>query len=371
VRILLSGMLAGDPNQGGATWAVLQYLLGLRELGHDVVLVEPVDDPAAVRLYFEDVVHRFGLDGRTALVARDASAALGVPYDDLRRLAERSDVLINVSGMLTDPQLRDPPPVRLWLDLDPAFNQLWHAAEGIDMRFDAHTAFATVGQRIGHPDCDIPTCGRDWIHTLPPVVLAHWPTADQIVHDAFTTVGNWRGYGSIEHRGVLHGQKAHSLRALWPLPTRTEQSLLLALAIHPDEKPDLAQLDEHGWQLVDPAAVAGTPNAYAAFVRGSKAEFGLAKSGYVASRCGWFSDRSACYLASGRPVLAQDTGFAAGLPAGDGLLAFSSVDDALAGIEEIAGDYRRHARGARRIAEERLASDRVLPALLAAAGAPA
>ena len=137
-----------------------------------------------------------------------------------------------------------------------------------------------------------------------------------------------------------------------------------ALAIHPGESKDLAALKENGWQLLDPAQVAATPASYQQFIQGSKAEFGIAKSGYVASRCGWFSDRSVCYLASGRPVLAQETGFSRFLPTGAGLFAFQTADDVLAAIEEVNADYPRHARAARTLAEEFFDSDKVLSRLL-------
>jgi hypothetical protein len=181
-------------------------------------------------------------------------------------------------------------------------------------------------------------------------------------------VGNWRGYGSVEHEGQHYGQKAHSMRALMSIPTRTDAILRLALDVHPEETPDLEALDRNGWQLLDPAAVAHDPDPYRRFVAGSLAEFGVAKSGYVLSRCGWFSDRSACYLASGRPVLAQDTSFPRFLPTGEGLLAFTGVDDAVAGIEEIRSDYERHAAAARALAEAHLDSDLVLARLLERVG---
>ena len=267
--------------------------------------------------------------------------------------------------MLRDERLLGEIPVRVYLDLDPAFNQLWHAVQGIDMRFDGHTHFATVGLALGTPGCAVPTCGRDWIPTLPPVVLDRWPVAEALERDALTTVANWRGYGSIEHEGVLYGQKAHSLRRLVDLPRRTPQRLELALAIHEGEQPDLAALAEHGWRLVDPVEAAGTPERYRRFVQGSKAELGIAKSGYVASRCGWFSDRSACYLASGRPVIAQETGFSAHLPTGEGLFAFETAEDVLAAIDALRSGYERHRRAARALAEEHLDSDAVLTRLLA------
>ena len=375
LTILLSGMIAAVPHQGGATWAVLQYLLGLKRLGHDVYFVEPVAEaalrPAGAPLarstnaaYFRRVMADFGLKQTSALLLAGTQETVGLPYDRLRQVAPRADALINISGMLTDDALTSPVPLRVYLDLDPAFNQLWHAVEGIDMRFAAHNRFVTIGQAIGRPGCAVPTCGLPWITTPQPVVLAHWPVAERITHDALTTVANWRGYGSVEHEGVFYGQKVHSLRELIALPTLTEEEFVLALAIHPDEGKDLAALDSNGWRLVDPARVARTPAGYRGFIRGSKAEFGVAKSGYVAARCGWFSDRSVCYLASGRPVIAQETGFGRFLPTGAGLFAFETSDEVLASIETINHDYARHARAARAIAEEYFDSDKVLSRLL-------
>jgi hypothetical protein len=367
LRILLSGMIAGDPGQGGATWAVLQYILGLRRLGHDVLLVEPVPELGKPSRYFTGVCRAFDLGGAAALLA--GSRTVGVSYERLRRFAAEADLLINVSGMLQDEELARRPPIRVYLDLDPAFNQLWDAVEGIDVGLAGHTHYATVGQAIGSDRCRVPTCGVDWLRTLPPVVLERWPVADGIQHDALTTVGNWRAYGSIEADGVRYGQKAHALRPLYPLPRRTGASFLLGLAIHRDERRDLDALERNGWRLLEPRLAAGTPARYHRFVQGSRAEFGLAKEGYVVSGCGWFGDRSACYLASGRPVLAQDTGIDGALPSGAGLLTFASLDEAVDRVGVLARDYARHARAARAIAEEYLDSDRVLTRLLTAVGA--
>jgi hypothetical protein len=372
LTILVSGMLAGTPGQGGATWALLQYVLGLTRLGHDVYLVEPVATAPDRRVagYFRRVVAQFGLEGRAALLVSGGQRTLGLAYARLREVAARADVLVNVSGMLADEALLAPIPRRLYLDLDPAFVQLWHS-QGIDMRFGGHSHFVTVGRAIGRPECPVPTCGVEWITTPQPVVLERWPPARRIVRGAFTTVANWRGYGSIEHDGVFYGQKAHSLRSLIALPTRSAERFVLALNIHPDERRDLEALAANGWQLLDPARVAGTPEAYRRFVGGSRAELGIAKSGYVAARCGWFSDRSVCYLASGRPVVAQDTGFGRFLPTGQGLFAFATVDDVLAAAEELRRDYDRHARAARALAETCFDSDKVLGRLLQEVGATA
>jgi glycosyltransferase involved in cell wall biosynthesis len=369
MRILVSGMIAGDPYQGGASWAVLQYVLGLERLGHEVAFVEPMSATraAAAEPYFRLVLAGSGLS-RAALLVQENATTVGSRYEDVRTWFMRADLLLNFAGLLTDESLLESIPLRVYVDLDPAFSQLWHI-EGVEMRFAGHTHYVTVGQAVGQDACPIPSCGVEWIPTVPPVVLERWPVADAISHDALTTVCNWRSYGSIEHDGVFYGQKAHSLRNLMELPTRTDERLVLALAIDPAEQADLAELDRQKWGLVNPARVAGTPATYAAFIRGSKAEFGLAKSGYVLSRSGWFSDRSVCYLASGRPVVAQDTGFGAFIDCGAGLLSFATVDDAVAAIEELRSDYRRHSRAARALAEEHFDSDRVLTSLLEGVGA--
>lgn len=380
LNILVSGMIAAVPYQGGATWAVLQYLLGFRRLGHQVLFVEPLDSAAlrprgvplslsANAAYFRRVVAGFGLEQNAALLVKGTQQTYGLTYEEVRSSARRADVLVNISGMLEDEELVQHIPARVYLDLDPAFNQLWHATQGIDMRFGRHTHFVTVGLALGQDDCHVPTCGLSWVATLQPVVLEHWRAAQGLTYNALTSVANWRGYGSIQHQSIFYGQKAHSLRRFIDLPTRTSERFLLALAIHPDEKKDLAALRRNGWQLVDPAQVADSPPSYHEFVQGSKAEFGIAKSGYVAARCGWFSDRSACYLASGRPVIAQETGFSRFLPTGEGLFAFETEEDVLKGIQALCEDYERHALAAREMACEYFDSDKVLTRMLEQVGA--
>jgi hypothetical protein len=364
LKVMLSGMVAGVPHQGGATTAVLQYADGLSELGHEVLVVEPVapaalDPSGPVAAYFRSLT---GLAGRSALLARGRSETLGLPYRQLERFAREADLLLNLSGMLRDERLVEPIPVRAFVDLDPGFNQVW-ATQGHDFGLDRHTHFATVGQRVGEADCPIPTLGRTWIPTLPPVVLSRWPLA-QGAGRAWTSVAHWRSYGSPIHEGVRYGQRAHSLRGLIELPRLSRARFELALAIHSEERADLEALERNGWGRVDPAVEAGTPAAYADFVRRSRAELGVAKEGYVVSRSGWFSDRSACYLASGRPVVAQDTGFGAVLPTGEGLLAFDGAGAAAAAVEAVEGDLDRHRRAAREIASEHLDAARVVPALL-------
>lgn len=368
LRIVVGGMIAGEPGQGGASWAILQYLLGLRRLGHDVWVIEPVDALTRGRAdAFERLAAEFDVSG--ALLERGSTRSVGLTHSAADEVCLHADVVLDVSGMLRDAAPIDDAPVRVYLDLDPAFNQLWNAAEGIDVGLEGHTHFATVGQLLGHPTCDVPTCGRTWITTLPPVVLERWPYAATTRRRSFTTVGNWRSYGSIEYHGRRFGQRAHSLRQLAGIASSSTHRFEVALAIHEEERDDIALLRHHGWRLLDPKPASRTPSAYRAFIQGSYAEICIAKSGYVESRCGWFSDRSACYLASGRPVVAQDTGFGRALPVGEGLLAFGDTAEAVSAADAVCANYEDHRAAARSIAEEHLDSDRVLTRLLEAVGA--
>jgi hypothetical protein len=375
LTILVSGMIAGTPGQGGAAWAVLQYLLGLRQLGHDVYFLEPVEQ-AAIRpcnstledstnaVYLRGVARDFDLEGKMALLRSGSRETTGLAHDELTRVAGRADVLINISGRLRIDELAGSIAVRVYLDLDPAFTQLWSSVEGIAVGFAGHTHFVTIGQAIGRSGCSVPTCDLPWITTLQPIALPFWPPDPPNPGGAITTVANWRSYGSIRHNGILYGQKCHSLRPLMGLPGVARDRFDLALRIHPDERADLDALRAHGWNLIDPDAVTYAPRDFQRFVRASKAELGIAKSGYLAAACGWFSDRSICYLASGRPVIAQETGFSEYLPTDAGLLRFESLEDAAQRVEELNRDYARHAHRAREIAEEYFAADRVLTRLL-------
>jgi hypothetical protein len=364
MRIVVAGRAFDVAGQAGASWAVLQYVLGLRELGHDVWLLEPVAQlqPETVRT-FEALRAEFQLGDQAALLVGEGRETVGASFQAVREACMSADALLNLSGVLERSDLLGCFRTRAYVDLDPAFNQLWHAS-GIDRGFDRHTHHFTVGAAIGRDGCAIPACGVDWRHTLPPVVLSRWPAVPPAPAGPVTTLANWRSYGSIESGGAFYGQKAHSLRRLVDLPGRSAERFVLALAIHPDEAADLQALDTGGWELADPRHVAGTPASYRRFIAGSKAELGVAKDGYVVARCGWFSDRSACYLASGRPVLAQDTRLAGALPVGEGLLTFGDTDGALAALAALASDYEAHAAAARGVAEAHLDSRIVLGRLL-------
>ena len=375
LRVVVAGR-ASVPDQGGWTWALLQYVLGFRELGHDVFWLDVTEDDSdgvspdsTVTRYFRKVARGFDLETRSALIRQHAHTSTAGA--DIRVVDERvaaADVLLNVSGALSEPSRLAAARRRVYLDLDPGFTQLWQAVDGVDMRLDAHTDHVTIGPAL--VQSGLPTLGRRWLTTLQPVVLSAWPEmdAESVGHDAFTTVANWRGYGSVTVNGTFYGQKAHSFRAYRELPLRSGAPFLIALSIHPDEQRDISSLRDCGWRLLEPRGVVATPEAFQRFVQASRAEIAMAKSGYAVTPTGWFSDRSICYLASGRPVVAQDTGIGAFVPTGCGLVCFGDMDEAVEAVRAVRSDYRRHARRARAIAREHFDSRRVLTRLLDALG---
>ena len=387
--IVVAGSLAQRPGVGGHTWVLLQYLLGFRRLGYDVLFLDELTPdmctdragaPCAFERswnleYFTDVMRRFGLDAAYSLSFNHGQRVTGMSrHDVIRTLDERGLLLLNIMGFLKDPGVLAAAPLKVFLDIDPGFGQMWKALGQADV-FTGHDRHVTIAPRIGLPDCTIPTCGIDWVTTRQPVVLEHWPRAeaDEAARQKpFTSVASWRGaFAPVEFEGRMYGLRVHEFRKFFELPTRTGRPFEIALKIDSVEHDDLAALARGGWQLVDPRQAAGSPDAYRDYVRNSAAEFMVAKNMYVDTRGGWFSDRSVCYLASGRPVLAQDTGLADLYPLGEGLLTFTTLDEAAACVETIDRDYARQARAARNIAERYFDSDKVLAELLAKLGVTA
>jgi len=355
-RIAVAGAIAQRPDRGGHAWVFLQYLLGLRRLGWDVMFVDRLDtgtsgDPD----YVDRVMRDFDVPYTVLGIA-------GLPRDEVARRLDDCELLLNVMGYLDDEELRALPRRRAFLDIDPGFTQMWQALGLAEMVAD-HDVFVTVGENIGKDGCTIPTCGVEWLTTRPPVLLAQWPwsTAEA---ESITGIGSWRGpYGPVRYGDVEYGLRVHEFRKFAGLPGRLGSATVeYALDVDPVETGDIELLAGGGWRLVEPRSVAGTPAEYRDFVQRSKAELMIAKGMYVKSRSGWFSDRSACYLASGRPVIAQDTGRADVYPAG--LLTFTTADEAIDSIERMLGDYPRHRRAAHEIAEAEFDSDRVLGRLI-------
>lgn len=380
--VVIAGSLAQRPRHGGHTWVLLQYLLGFKRLGWDVLFLDwltpemCVDEVGAscafqdsLNLrYFLRVMENFGLQDAYALDYNQGEQYVGLPRKEVLEHTKRAAFLFNVMGFLTDPEILKAAPRRVFLDIDPGFGQMWRELELSDI-FRGHDAFVTIGENIGKPGCDIPTCGLDWITTPQPVVLSCWPVQNGTHNGCFTSVASWRGpFGPIEYHGNTYGLRVHEFRKFASLPQVSKFSFQMALDIHPNEKKDLALLEANQWQLIEPLRVTADPWQYRRYIQHSMAEYMVAKGMYVQTHSGWFSDRSICYLASGRPVVAQDTGLNSRYPTGEGLLTFTTLEEAAACVDKVAHDYPRHARAARALAETFFDSDHVLTRLLTRLG---
>jgi hypothetical protein len=366
---IVSGALANRPGHGGEAWVPLSWALGLRRLGFEVVFAEQLAaDSAEARSWFAKLMQRFGLADSSCLVIGAGPQTVGLPFDDLVARAERAALLVNLSGHLTLAPLLGAVGTRLYVDLDPGYTQLW-ASQGIEgARLDGHDCFASVGLNLGQEGCSLPTAGRSWIPTLPPVLIDEW-SPGAAPGGSFTTVASWRNpLGTIDHGGATYGSKAHRFRRLAELPQRVGAGFELALNIDPADAADRRLLTEKGWRLRDPRLAAAGPDEFRAYLAASLAEFSVAQPLYVGTASGWFSDRSAHYLASARPVLVEDTGLAGALPVGEGLLTFGSLAQAEAGARAILAEPERHRAAARALAESRFASDVVLGALMGEIG---
>jgi hypothetical protein len=382
--IAIAGSLAQKPHQAGHTWQFLQYLLGFQRLGFDVLFLDRLE-PEMCRLgdgttvpierspqlaYFLSIMREFGLGDRFSLAATDGARTFGVSREDVLRRVEGSLLLLNVMGFLDDPKILAAAPRRVFLDTDPGYGQMWLDLELADI-FDGHDDLVTIAENIGRPDCEVPTCGLDWITSPQPVVLDQWP-AQPPGGNRLTSVGSWRGpYGPLEYRGKTYGLRVHEFRKFADVPGKTAEQFEVALDIDPVETGDLQLLRAGGWQVVDPGPVGHSPVEYRRYIQGSKAEFMVARGMYVTARSGWFSERSMCYLASGKPVVAQDSGLERLYPVGEGLLTYSTADEAVEAVEAMSSRYEHHARAARKLAERFFDSDRVLPGLLEKLGVSA
>lgn len=377
--IVIAGSLAQKPGRGGHTWVFLQYLLGFRKLGWDVLFLDRLEPEMSVDehgqrvpieqswnlKYLHDVLCRFGLGRNFAVLCDKGAYTVGLSraaaFDRVRSAA----AIINVMGFLNDDELLAAARRRIFLDIDPGFGQMWQTLGLYDI-FRGHEACVTIAENIGQPSCTIPTCGLEWITTKQPVVLDHWPASfcDSSARP-ITSVVSWRGaYGPIEYEGRTYGLRPREFRKFAALPKDAEDRFELALDIHPDDAADIEMFQRNGWNLVSPQEVAGDPWRYAEYIQQSAAELMVAKNMYVDTHSGWISDRSICYLASGRPVLAQDTGLVDLIPTGEGLLTFASLEEAVEATRAMRREPERHQRAARRLAEEHFDSSRVLESLV-------
>jgi hypothetical protein len=372
----------GQMPLGGIAWQAMHYILGLERLGYEAWYVEghganPYDprlnsvvmDCAYNVAYVQRMMERYGLGDRWAYWDAINDVYHGLSREAVRQLYRDSDALINLCGAV---RLRDEHlacPRRLIIDTDPVYEQIKYAQAdpGARAYLDAHTHFFTYGENVGGPGWIVPLSGVPWKPTRPPVVVDEWPT-DTEAPACFSTIATWENKGkNIDFGGQSYVWSKHVnfLRFL-DMPKRVKQCFTMAML--PPTAAIEAEVTGQGWRLVDPRPVSASMESYAEFICGSRGEFTVAKDIYVRPKSGWFSDRSVCYLAAGRPVVTMETGFSRFYPVGEGLFEYADAAEAVAAIEAINGDYHRHSRAARMVAAEYFGSDGVISAVRAEAG---
>jgi len=384
MKIVVTGLIATYP-LGGVGWDYLAYVKGFQRLGHDVFYLEDTgqwlydpragtftDDVSYNTAHLADTLSRAGehMQARWSLRAPDGTYH-GAPLAQVERFCNNADLFLNVSGVCwLREQYRGARRIA-YLDSDPCYSQakLLAVEQGTateDQAYSvglmrAHHCFFTSAESINDPACVIPHCGLRWLPTRQPIVLDDWPATFTAAARAYTTVMSWKTDVTLPNlAGVAYGGKDVEFAKFIDLPAHTGAHLEIALsgAAPRDE------LRRRGWHVVDAYERSHTLDAYRDYLRHSRAEWSIAKNAYVASRSGWFSTRSASYLALGKPVVVQDTGFGAHYPTGAGLFAFDTIDEAVAAIESIEDNYRMHCDSARALAEREFAAEVVLQRLL-------
>lgn len=375
--------ITGQYPMAGVAWQAINYLIGFKDLGWDVYYVEdsgaPAYDPRvggvsgssdyAVQ-YIADVMHAVGLDDRWVYLDMMNNAVHGLSATRLAELYREATAIVNVCGA-TAPRAEHKQGAKLiYVETDPVYEQ-FSIANGVSSSLDflrAHDVLFTYGENLGSADCPVPLGEFDWKRTRPPVAMSCWEARTDPHAKYFTSIASWSNRGKdITYDGVTYQWSKHTnfLRFL-ELPRHTPQPFRMAM-LPPDEAV-ANQVRSAGWELTDPAPTSANISAYRDFIYESRGEFTVAKDIYVRPRSGWFSDRSVCYLAAGKPVVTQDSNFGKFIPTGEGLFAYSTMDEAVDALAQINADYVRHGRAARRICEEYFGAGPVLSRLLADAG---
>jgi hypothetical protein len=386
LRIIVTG-LAGLYPVGGVAWDYLQYAVGLARLGHDVYYHEdtwswPYQPREATYTaqgqYSAQYIERFF--ARHAPELRERwhylhlhEKSFGMSRAAFDAVARSADLFLNVSGACMIPGRLSPRCVKVFVDTDPGYNQIllserlaW--SENVERwcaSVSAHDRHFTYAENIHGHDCRIPTLGFSWCTTRMPVVLPLWASVADNPAAAtapWTTVMTWNAFkGELRYEGVEYRSKDSEFEKIIGLPAQAAVRLKVAVG---GVRAPLERLVRAGWDVVDAPSVSVTPADYQAFIAASRGELSPAKHVYVAMRSGWFSCRSACYLASGRPVIVQDTGFGVALPLGEGIVPFATLPEAIDALQEVERDYARHANAARTLASEYFDADKVLTKLI-------
>jgi hypothetical protein len=375
-----SAFVAKYPTGGGNFWVPLQYLLGLRALGVEAYWLEllwPQADAARARRFlsaFQRHVEALGVADWVTVVFFPYNERDDPPGREEAFGARAYDVWTRThAGLLLNLAHSVPASLRgrfgrtALFDIDPGPFQLW--AGDTDLGVGSHDAYLTIGQNLGAPDCPVPLGDVPWQRVWPAVHLPAWPVQPALQAARYTTVTQWWSDAwTVLGDEVIEGHKRTSFLRVLELPRRGPVPLELAANIHPEETEDRKLLTREGWHLADPALVTGTPEAFRRYVQQSRGEFACAKPSYVRTRPGWVSDRTVCYLASGRPCVVEATGVENHLPSSAGLRFFRTLDEAAECLRAVERDYAAAARAARELAEEVFATRAVLPTILKAAG---
>ena len=385
-RIIFAGYLVRYP-LGGYAWQMAHYLLGFRSLGHDVWFYEdtgelncdfaynPLTNEFAPAYEYgitatTNFFHKIGFEDRWVFFDIARGLKYGPGAHRVETLLREADLLVSFGPVNRIPieLFRERPSI--FIDSDPVYLQLKLAKgdKSLAAILDAHTLHFTFGENIGKAGASLPTGGYTWHPTRQPITMGIWESAESPGH-AYTTVGTWDSKGrDLEYQGeTFKWCKRSEWCRFLDVPGRTAKTFELAMDV--DSVPgDVELLTANGWHVIDPIQISIDPWRYRDYLRGSRAEFTIAKDMNVRLRSGWFSDRSACYLAAGKPVVTQDTAFGNILPIGRGLFAFQSMADILMAIDTIESDYEQHSRAAREIAEEYFAAENVLRGLIERVG---
>jgi hypothetical protein len=377
LTLVVLGMMGRCPF-GGQTWLYLNWLRGFQRLGHDVYYVEDdatwpydprpntiVDDPSYAAAYLKRVTEGIGLVDRWAYrpLFRGPEECHGLSATALRELYKSCDAVLNICGatVLNEDHLK----ARrlIYVETDPVTNQL-ELANGKQKTFDvlrAHDTLVTYGENYGRPGCGVPLASEfEYKKTRQPIDVELWPEAFDPKAEAYTTSGNFKqqGHDVVWNGETYHWSKHHEFLKFLELPRR-RPNLPFELCLNVDDAKDRALLLEHGWRLSSPLQQSLDPWRYQEFFRRSRAEWTVAKDQNVRLQSGWFSERDASYLACGKPVIAQSTGFEHFLPTGEGLFAYRTMDQILAAVDTIEADYAKACRAARAIAVEHLEASKI------------
>ena len=377
-RVIVFGILFWYP-LAGVTYQFLHYLLALRRLGYDPYYVEDsgrwIYDPALNDLSPDaagnvaavaPILEAHGFGNRWAFRGRyPGGRCYGMGDAEILDLYRTADAFLNVTGAQ---EIRDEHMQcrrRIYVESDPFASQV-QVANGnaaTIAALDAHDTHFTFGENIGQPDCGIPVERYRWLPTRQPVAIDLWRDGALLDGAPYNTITTWHNTGKdVEYRGErYYWTKDREFERFIDLPLRRSVPFELAVGVDDAVR---TRLEENGWRLRRSVDLSASIDDYRRYIQGSRGEFTVARDQYVRPRTGWFSDRTACYLAAGRPVITQDTGFGRVLPTGEGLFAFNTIDEAQAAVEAVTADYPRHSRAARAIAAEYFAAERVLPALL-------